>query len=221
MGDGRGHATALARSACSFANASNVIDFSSRSRAAATKAGQYLTGIEPRSRIPAACSVETSIARPSFAGPPNAEKTSSIVCMVTYFTKGKEDCQHKLSSAKLYSRDMERQLAPRLDEPHQRLVWAREKAGFPEAIDAIRRFGWKESTYYTHESGTRGISKKAANRYARAYKVTPSWLLFGEDAMVPPVDPELVTLWDNLTPEMQRLAKRYLKMLADEQGEAA
>jgi len=60
-----------------------------------------------------------------------------------------------------------------------RLRAARIKAGFASAADACRRFGWKYDTYAQHENGTRGIVR-AADTYAKAFKVSPAWLLTGE-----------------------------------------
>jgi len=64
-------------------------------------------------------------------------------------------------------------------DPHDRLRQAREAAGFATAADAARRFGWPAVTYRHHENGTRGFKRDAAIRYARAFRVSPEWLLFG------------------------------------------
>jgi SOS-response transcriptional repressor LexA len=61
----------------------------------------------------------------------------------------------------------------------KRLEQARIAAGFAEAKSAAAFFGWKYDTYAQHENGTRGISR-AAERYARAFKVSLAWLLTGE-----------------------------------------
>lgn len=105
---------------------------------------------------------------------------------------------------------------PRLDEPEERLQWARKRAGFETATDAARRFHWNENTYRSHENGARGINKKAAAKYARAFKVPVEWLLYGEGSMNPPIDPELVTLWSNFDAAQRRHLIRYAKMLAEE-----
>ena len=60
-----------------------------------------------------------------------------------------------------------------------RLKTAREAAGFAHAADACQRFGWKQSTYFGHENGSRGVTAKLAAIYGRAYKVSPEWILFG------------------------------------------
>jgi DNA-binding XRE family transcriptional regulator len=64
----------------------------------------------------------------------------------------------------------------------ERLRRARESAGYKSAIDAARAFGWKDPTYYSHENGSRGLTMTTANRYGRAFRVSPIWLLTGEGA---------------------------------------
>lgn len=52
-------------------------------------------------------------------------------------------------------------------------------ADFATAADAARRFHWPLSTYRSHENGSRGFSTAQAREYARAFRVSPEWLLFG------------------------------------------
>lgn len=61
----------------------------------------------------------------------------------------------------------------------RRLEKARIERGFKTAKDAASYFGWSYDTYVQHENGTRGIGR-AADRYSRAYRVSPGWLLTGE-----------------------------------------
>lgn len=68
-------------------------------------------------------------------------------------------------------------------EIHQRLQLARQAAGFENPAQAARRFGWKEPTYYAHENGSRGIRRDLALIYARAFKVSPLWLIAGQGEM--------------------------------------
>lgn len=63
--------------------------------------------------------------------------------------------------------------------PEDRLRSAREAAGFETAADAARRFSWAVSTYRAHENGQNGMRDEHIVRYARAFRVSPSWLLFG------------------------------------------
>jgi len=73
-------------------------------------------------------------------------------------------------------------------EPHERLRAARERAGYKDAAEAARRFGWTEPTYRSHENGSRNFTRKGAERYARAFRVSPEWLFLGTgDGAVKPV----------------------------------
>lgn len=62
---------------------------------------------------------------------------------------------------------------------HERLKIARERAGFTSAAEVARKFGWTETTYRAHENGQRNIPRERAPVYARAFRVSPEWLLFG------------------------------------------
>jgi SOS-response transcriptional repressor LexA len=75
-------------------------------------------------------------------------------------------------------------ISPMSEGPAERLRAARIKAGYPQPIDAARAFGWNEHTYKSHENGTRGFKLPTARNYARAFRVTPSWLLFGQKAQI-------------------------------------
>lgn len=66
-----------------------------------------------------------------------------------------------------------------MDTKEDRLVEARRNAGFASASEAAQKFGWTVSTYLGHENGSRGITAKKAELYARAFKVSPEWLLYG------------------------------------------
>jgi phage repressor protein C with HTH and peptisase S24 domain len=67
-----------------------------------------------------------------------------------------------------------------MEEPFERLQAAREKAGFDNATDAARAFGWNENTYRSHENGERGLRPVVAERYAKAFRTTTAWLLTGD-----------------------------------------
>lgn len=79
-------------------------------------------------------------------------------------------------------------------EPKDRLQKARQDAGFENAVDAARAYGWTESTYISHENGTRGLKPKKAEQYARAFKVTPEWLLYNRSRKAAPADPATKTV---------------------------
>lgn len=101
---------------------------------------------------------------------------------------------------------------PRLEEPNDRLKWARQQA-YPDIEDATaaaKRFGWNVSTYLSHENGNRGLTRKSALKYGRRYRVAPEWIMFGDDAMAP-ADPELMTLWGNLSEAQQQTIKQLMR----------
>src|SRR3569623_1133554 len=65
------------------------------------------------------------------------------------------------------------------DDVNDRLVNARERAGYPTAADAARALGIKYQTYAAHENGNSGLRPKVADRYARKFRVSLDWLLTG------------------------------------------
>lgn len=67
-----------------------------------------------------------------------------------------------------------------MGESNDRLRQARERAGFESASAASRRFGWTHSTYASHENGQTPVPVKAAEKYAKAFRVSPAWILTGE-----------------------------------------
>lgn len=62
---------------------------------------------------------------------------------------------------------------------NERLIEARERAGFDSAADAARSLGIKLPTYYSHENGSSGLKPAVAAKYARKFKVSLEWLLTG------------------------------------------
>ncbi|MDK4713014.1 S24 family peptidase [Rhizobium sp. CNPSo 4039] len=64
-------------------------------------------------------------------------------------------------------------------EPAKRLERARKARGFATAKEAAVFFSWNYDTYAQHENGTRGLSR-AAETYAKAFRVSAAWLLTGE-----------------------------------------
>lgn len=61
---------------------------------------------------------------------------------------------------------------------HERLVWARQAAGFETASGAAEALGVEIPTYIGHENGHRGFKARAPD-YARKFKVSLEWLLTG------------------------------------------
>ena len=65
---------------------------------------------------------------------------------------------------------------------NDRLRQARESAGFDTAQAASNAYGWPIGAYRHHENGSqgRGVPAKEALKYARAFRVRPEWILWGE-----------------------------------------
>src|SRR5690606_10680712 len=67
-----------------------------------------------------------------------------------------------------------------MSTPNQRLRQAREAAGFQTAKEAAEAMGIPVSTYIGHENGHRGFPAQRAPQYARKFKVSEEWLLYGK-----------------------------------------
>lgn len=61
----------------------------------------------------------------------------------------------------------------------ERLKQARIAAGYDSAAAAAEAFGWHKQNVRDHEADRRGVSPDQADRYARAYRTGPAWILFG------------------------------------------
>lgn len=96
-----------------------------------------------------------------------------------------------------------------LETPNDRLRWARAKAGFQTPREAADRFAWPYGTYKSHENGMRGLRRETAVKYAKAFKISLTWLLTGQGS---PQD-------ETLTPDERALLEKY-RML-DKQGQKA
>ncbi|MGB3044159.1 MAG: helix-turn-helix transcriptional regulator [Xanthobacteraceae bacterium] len=67
----------------------------------------------------------------------------------------------------------------------KRLAEARAAAGYRSARAAAEGCGWKESSYRSHENGTRKIGEDDAEKYAKKYRtlgvnITAQKILFGD-----------------------------------------
>lgn len=124
------------------------------------------------------------------------------------------DCKRLLRNGMNYVR--------RMTDPAERLRIARLRAGFETAKEAAEALGFPVSTYLGHENGSRGISAKKAEIYARKYKVREQWLLYG-------VGPgpgseqngetaEIIDIVEHLPPIRRAEAIRILRVLAGDQG---
>jgi hypothetical protein len=116
----------------------------------------------------------------------------------------------------------------RLPSMHDRLRRARLLAGFDTSRAAIERFGWKASTYRAHENGQNKFRANDAGNYARAYRVTSSWLLFGEQGpdRLPSVedsDPKTATPadWRDEAPELAKSHHFDLSLDSDDLNDIA
>lgn len=69
----------------------------------------------------------------------------------------------------------------------QRLRAYREAAGFRFASQAARHYRWKESTYRSHDNGTRSIGDDDADRYAEKFS-RPGRKITGKDIMYGPAE---------------------------------
>lgn len=69
-----------------------------------------------------------------------------------------------------------------MSEMGERLKEARLSAGFKSAMSAAKRHGWAPSTYGAHENGQNDFDFGTAERYGKAFKVTPTWLMAGDEA---------------------------------------
>ncbi len=66
-----------------------------------------------------------------------------------------------------------------VETPADRLRRARMAAGFETAASAAAALGVSQATYGQHENGLRGFPASKAEKYARRFRVTPEWLLYG------------------------------------------
>ena len=78
----------------------------------------------------------------------------------------------------------------------ERLRQARQEAGYETAAAAIERFGFKKSAYINHENGERGLRPAVAAKYARAFKVNVTWLLYGTGDKSGTISQEQIELLD-------------------------
>lgn len=84
---------------------------------------------------------------------------------------------------------------PGMGSEGDRLRRARTAAGYTTAKDAADAMGVAVSTYIQHENGSRGFPAKRADRYARFFRTSPEWLLYGRgDAPAPGSSPGVVPL---------------------------
>ncbi len=73
----------------------------------------------------------------------------------------------------------------------KRLKDIREKRGYSSAKGAAEAMGVSVATYIQHESGVRGYPSPKAERYAKFFRTTPEWLLYGRQTTPAALGPAL------------------------------
>ena len=122
-----------------------------------------------------------------------------------------------------------------MSEMSDRLKAAREAAGYGTAKEAAEAMGAAVTTYIQHENGIRNFPGERAKRYARFFRTTPEWLLYGRgkgesqlpstaelEAMIQDALSEVVTLNTKLS-DLPRIVAPSLheqleRFLADRAG---
>lgn len=93
----------------------------------------------------------------------------------------------------------------------QRLQQARKAIGFRSARSFARQHNIPESTYSQHETGKRSLNPTTLVDYCEKLKISPGWLISGQDATV--IDAGLLaavlekTLVNIVTPNAQAQLK--------------
>ncbi len=100
-------------------------------------------------------------------------------------------------------------------EMHERLKWARERAGYESAAEAARALGLPEPTYSGHENGTRGFRKHAPG-YASRFRVSLTWLLTGQGG--PDGVGQFAEIFDELSPDAKAQAIAFMEFLRSQQA---
>jgi len=107
--------------------------------------------------------------------PPLGVMPSSVCCMedtIPYVSQNVNACSIDDGDT---TPDMDR------TTPAERLKTIRERRGFASAAAASAAHGWAESTYRSHENGTKAITVDAAWKYCSGFRANPGWLLFGSN----------------------------------------
>lgn len=83
-------------------------------------------------------------------------------------------------------------------------------AGYQSASAAAKMHGWGVSTYIAHENGQNDYNAEKAETYAKAFKTTAEWLLFGKEAPTVGIDAQLRALPPD---EARRLYDKFTAMI--------
>lgn len=197
-----GHAAASR--ACRRSSVSAVTPSSPISCAAAITRGQCSTAIDRLRFISEAVEARLSpITLAKAVGPPNASIRSGTDCMSTVLQNFCSSCQQDFCFECRHNFWMEQ-------TPGQRLVQARLRAGYKTAQAAVDRFNWTYTTYKSHENGQTPVPSEDAKEYARAYGVTPQWIVFNTGSID---DPGLDNLLEGKSPELKQHAINSIRGL--------
>jgi hypothetical protein len=121
-----------------------------------------------------------------------------------------QECKHLLHNDAIY-------IGP-MNDPASRLRTARLRAGYETAKDAALSLGFPVSTYLAHENGSRGYPAKKAFTYARKFKVSEQWLLYGTGkapGLEGDKNAEIINIIEHLPPLKRDAALAMLKGLAN------
>lgn len=111
-------------------------------------------------------------------------------------------CQHYSWQVVAYTTNMG-QMSERLRE-------ARVAAGYSSASAAARAHGWGVSTYIAHENGQNDYRPDQAQEYAKAFKSSAEWLLWGRNPPSSGIDAELRQLPSDVS---QKLIAEFNAMI--------
>ena len=85
-----------------------------------------------------------------------------------------------------------------MDEPFQRLRWARIDKGYETAAAAADAHGWSRNTYASNENGNAPFSYRRDKEYAAAFGVRPEWLYDAAGPMRPIAEAGFVRVIGNV-----------------------
>lgn len=102
-------------------------------------------------------------------------------------------------------------------ELHERLVAARQQAGYKSAREAATAVHVPYGTYSGHENGSSGFPADKGEIYARKFKVRFEWLMRGTGPMVDLATKyrEILTTFDSLPADLQESYADVLRKLAE------
>ena len=95
---------------------------------------------------------------------------------------------------------------------NDRLRKARETAHFSSARQAALRFGWKPSTYSSHENGQTPVPVAAAFKYGKAFAASPIWILHGigpKDSIDAMLAGQPSEVWDHARDAIAAILKHH------------